>query len=644
MSITELNSPGHIGTLEVPNRFVFPSMLMNFASDRGEATERLVAFHRRMAAGGFGLIMTECVFPQFKGGIATRGLALYDDRFRPGFARLTEAVHGEGARLGAQIFFDGAGRTFASDETVSIGPSDLTPWGGPYMKSMTGAELEAMATDFAAASARAVACGTDLVELHMGHAHLLGRFLSPYFNRRTDEFGGSLDARLRFPLMVLTRVREAIGPQVPLTARMCLSEQIDGGIELSDAIAFGIKLREAGLDAIHTSVGTGTTPKGLASIFPTSFSAEVPFAEWAREFKRETGITTILAGKITQPETARRLLDNGDADFVSIGRAALADPDWPNHAIAGEAGTPCIGCNQGCVDSLVTRKEITCTVNPSVGFETDFAAVQPLARSDRFVVLGGGVAGITCALGLAQRGSDVVLYEATDQLGGQFRHCSTVPGKEQFGNYMRHLLDRLENSGVEVIFNASDRTASADAMKAAGVFWAGGAVPRPWEHGDLAVPRIDGWACFEAGLDQSGSKRITIIGAGQVGVDAALWLADHGHVVTLCDAADDPLSAFSSRRHDYSQALQSAGVECLWSRRAVEGHGDRLRLVNGDGSTEDWLATDLVVSAVGRVARPRPHWASTAVMIGDSNRVGSALDAIRQATFHAAFAIGMPEV
>ncbi|MBX3576168.1 MAG: FAD-dependent oxidoreductase [Rhizobiaceae bacterium] len=629
-----LGQPGRIGRLELPNRAVFPPMLMNYASDRGEVTERLVAYYRSLARGGYGLIVTECIFPQFKGGIATRGLAFYDDRFMPGFTRLVGAVHEEGALLGAQIFFDGAGRIFASEETVSIGPSDLAPFGGPSMREMTEQDLEIMATDFADAAARAKACGADLVELHMGHAHLLGRFASPYWNRRTDAFGGDRTRRMRFPLMVLERVRAAVGADMPVTARLCLTEQIDGGIDLAEAIAIGKVLKQAGIDAVHTSAGSGTTPRGLASIFPTSFAADAPFAPMAKEFRRETGLTTIFAGKVRRHDIAERLLEDGTADFVSAGRAGLADPAWPR----GEHGaTPCIGCNQGCTDSLITRKEIVCTVNPALGFEHEFGSVGPLPTGVRCVVIGAGPAGITCALGLAERGVAVTLMERGGRIGGAYAASATVPGKELYGTYLDHLARRLEASGVEVMLNADDAAVRRQTGRGAHVFWAGGSSPRGWDSGDATVPVVSGWDLFfdPSAADRPG--RVFVVGAGQTGCDAAIFLSARGHAVTLCDRQDTPLSAFRARQYDYQSALERNGVEMLFGTDAERAEGADVVTRGKDGTTTRHQ-TDSIFIAVGREPLPLPDYARGAVRLGDAAKVGSALEAIRQGTFHAAFA------
>ena len=634
---TLLAEPGHIAGLRIRNRIVFPAMLMNFASDRGEVTGRLVEFYRSLALGGYGLIISECVFVQFKGGIATRGLALYDDRFVPGLSRLVSEVHDAGAALGIQLFFDGAGRTFASDESVSVGPSDLTEFGGAYMRPMTPGELDVMARDFASAAARAVGAGADLIEIHMGHGHLLGRFLSPYFNRRSDDFGGSTEGRLRFPLRVLELVRAEVGAGVPVTVRLSLSEQIPGGIDIQEASAIGVALKAAGVAAVHTSAGTGTTPLGLASIFPTSFAAEAPFRHWAAEFRRASGLTTIFAGNVSDPETAGELLRAGIADFVSVGRAGLADSQWPAKAIRGESAVPCIGCNQGCADNLVSRKEITCTVNPQVGFEADFRRAISLTAPARALVVGAGVAGLVCALGLARRGTRVVLLHSDSELGGQYRVSGLVPGKERYALYLDHLLRQVEDAGIEILRGGRAVSDLADlAGSAETVFWAGGAIARSWEAAPAGVQTIEGWAAFDAPEVRGQPLEVAVIGAGQVGCDLAIWLASRGHRITLVDRHPRPLDAMLARRYDYEHALHEHGVKIVSGTEAGAGGVGEVALHEPDAVRS--IRPDLLVTAIGRMSRPRPPELSSAMAIGDAAKPGSALDAIRQATFHSAFA------
>ena len=631
-----LLTPGRIGTLALRNRAVFPPLLLNLASDRGEVTDRLVDHYRALAAGGYGLLVSECTFVQYKGGVATRGIALYDDHFRPGFARLAKAVHAEGARLGVQLFFDGAGRTFASDESVSVGPSDLSTSGGPSMRPLAAAEIEKLVSDFASAAGRAVEEGIDLIELHMAHGHLLGRFLSPYFNRRIDEFGGSTEGRMRFPIAVVRATRAAIGSRVPITARLCLSERLPGGLELEEAIAIAVRLRAEGIAAVHSSAGTGTTPEGQDALWPTSFSPEAPFAADAREFRRRTGVTTIFAGKVTSATSADDLLRKGVADFVSLGRAGLADPAWLNKHRRSLVAVPCIGCNQGCVDSQVNRKEVTCTVNPLIGFERQVSSTQRMMHR-RVVVIGGGIAGLVYATKIARRGASTVVVERSDALGGQYRWASSAPGKEQYARYLDYLIADVAASGLEVRLETDDEQAADVAASADRLVWAGGASPMQWPDQAVAIPVLLGWGCFSAPLLRRGRRlHITVVGAGQAGCDAAIWAAALGHAVTLLDKTVDPTRRLGSRRRAYLEAFHRTGVQLRDATLAAFDQRGRLSLEGLDGTPRPSHEADAIIAAVGRMSNPRPPFLGPSVVsLGDAVRPATVADAIRQATFSA---------
>jgi 2,4-dienoyl-CoA reductase-like NADH-dependent reductase (Old Yellow Enzyme family)/thioredoxin reductase len=608
---------------------------MNLASDRGEVTGRLIDHYRSLSAGGYGLVISECTFVQYKGGVSTRGLALHDDHLRPGLSLLARAVHQEGGKLGVQLFFDGAGRTFASDESKSIGPSDLSQWGGPQMRPMTEGDMERMTADFAAAATRAFEEGVDLIELHMAHGHLLGRFLSPHFNRRHDKFGGTTTGRLAFPLEVVAATRRAVGDQIPVTARLSLSEAIDGGLTLDEAITIGTRLKAAGIAAIHTSVGTGTTPEGQECIWPSSFSPEAPFAELAHQFKASTGLTTIFAGKVSSGESADELLRRGVADFISVGRAGLADPLWVGKYRRKLAPVPCIGCNQGCVDSQLARKEVSCTVNPMLGFEGLAAGARVLSTKPSVVVIGAGIAGLVSATGLARRGARVALFEASGQVGGQYRWASAAPGKQQYSRYLKYLERQAKELKVEMHVDAKTDEIQAAAHSAAHVVWAGGASPRRWE-GRISLPVFNGWECFASQL-LSGSEKheLVILGAGQVGCDAALWCGQLGHRVILVDRAPDPIATLGARTNAYREALMQLKVTICTQTEVIPQDDGTVVLRSFAGTQDQVVQPAAVVAAIGRTPRPKPTYLTgRAFTVGDAVRPGTAADAVRQATFH----------
>jgi hypothetical protein len=495
-------------------------------------------------------------------------------------------------------------------------------------------EIRHMASSFGQAASLAVAAGADLIELHMAHGHLLGRFLSPYFNRRTDRYGGSVDKRLRFPLLVLEAVKARIGVRVPVTCRLSLSEKLPSGLEIDEAIEVVRALSRAGIDAVHTSVGTGTD-LGRASIFPTSFSEEAPFARWADRVRREAKVAVIFAGKVLTPGRASELVQAGFADFVSVGRAGIADPDWPNKALGDTSSlVPCLSCNEGCVDHLLKSREITCTVNPWVGFESQGRRVRRAVTGSEFVVIGGGIAGLVVAMSISRRGGRVTLFEQERELGGQYRWAGMPLGKRQYGKYLDYLVAELRKSGCEIVTDRRVVESDVSGLPLGHIFWAGGAIPKRWIPEGLESPVIDGWSAFEH-IHSSRGKAIAVIGAGQVGCDVALWLASQGARVTLVDRLSHPLRALGTRCYDYQAALAEGNVRLQFDSDVVAGRGDRL-LINGSGRAGH-VRAETVVTAIGRVAQVRPAFLEGAVGLGDCLRPTNALEAIRQATFHGSF-------
>lgn len=630
-----LSSPGRLGGLRLGNRTVFPPVLTNFTSDRGEVSERVLDFYRRRAAGGYGLILSEACYVLPQGGVTTRGLALHDERFLPGLRRLADAIHLEGSHLGIQLFVDGAGFNYAPKESVTIGPSDLSRWDGPPMHPLTRGQIRSLVLDFALAASLAVRGGADLIELHMAHGHLLGRFLSPHFNRRDDEYGGTVSNRARFPMEVLRQARAAVGAAVPITCRLSLSERIPGGIEMPEAIAIVKELSAAGLDGVHVSIGAGTD-EGRANIFPTSFSPEAPFASSAASLRRATGSPVIFAGKVRTPAKAEELISTGCVDFVSVGRPGLADPDWPRKAMGLDPNPlhPCIGCNQGCVDRLLATKEVSCTVNPWLGLERSSSTLSRLKQGSEYLVVGGGLAGLVLSSALADRGASVTLYEQERILGGQFRWAASVPGKQQYGEYLDYLISKLDSSRILVLTDRCPGPADLGGASQDQVFWAAGAVATPWQLPGLNIPVCAFSEIFD-GSHKVGHDRVLVLGAGQIGCDLALWLSAAGCSITLVDRRPEPLTDLGSRRHDYERELHAKRVDLRFGSDVVSGGAAEVHLAGRHGM--DVLQPDLIVAAIGRVARPRPPHLEQAVRVGDSLEPRTALEAVRESSFHGSF-------
>ena len=659
MANSPLNSPASIAGLTLKNRLVFPPLLVNMATDRGEVTPRMVEFMAARARGGAALVMSEACYIKANGGISTRGIGVYDDRFIAGLSELASAVHADGAAIGLQIFYNGAGRGFAGSKSTSVGPSDLSDFGGPQSKELSLAEIGEMRRLFIGAAYRAQVAGFDLVEVHIGHAHLLGRFASPYWNRRSDEYGGSWERRLQLPVEVISGITERC-PDLPVTVRFSIDEMIPGGIAPPLSFKIAKRLQEAGVSAFHVSNGSGTTPSGLASIFPSSYREEVPFADAIGAFCAEVDVPVIAAGGVRSKAAAESLLQMG-ASFISAGRAMLADSDVAGHWLGERTGEirECIACNQGCADSLVRREEITCLVNPWVGAESVLDAAShtspsgknsgapsgletrqahsfdPKAGSrhtggpSRVAVVGGGPAGMTAAINAAAVGHHVTLFESADELGGQFRHAELWPGKSSFSKYVSWAISELHRLGVEIalktFIHQEDQVADYPI-----VLGAVGALPQlgNWTTG-FETTIHKGWEVF----DNPPAVRegcVVIVGAGMVAVDLALWMSNIGarEVKLLNFDSVGSLAFGPTTEADRETFLQRAGIRPLIVS-AISEEGEGQLLVNPPAGGPIQLSNvDCVIDATHVVPVALPF--DCTARIGDCLTVAGALEAIRQ--------------
>ncbi|HEX6144743.1 MAG TPA: NADH:flavin oxidoreductase [Geminicoccaceae bacterium] len=363
-----LFAPGRIGPVELRNRIVMPSMTTRMADEEGFVTESALAYYARRAAGGAALITVEMASPEPVGRHRRRELGIYDDRFLPGLRRLVAAIHAGGARAAIQLGH-GGGHTRAD----ICGEAPVAPSAIPHdvlegtfetivPLEMTVERIHATTRAFAAAAARAARAGFDAVEIHGAHGYLLSQFLCPFENRRTDAYGGSLVGRARFPLEVLRAVRAAV-PDTAMIWRQNCDDFFDGGMPFEEARRVAIWAAEAGADAVHVSGGHYRSTPPTVMIPPASM-AEAPFLDHARRIKAMVSVPVIAVGRLGDPARAVAAVEEGDADFVALGRSLLADPDWPLKARNGGGGIArCLACNC-CVDGMRGGERLRCHVHP----------------------------------------------------------------------------------------------------------------------------------------------------------------------------------------------------------------------------------------------------------------------------------------
>ncbi|MDA8217281.1 MAG: NADH:flavin oxidoreductase, partial [Dehalococcoidales bacterium] len=437
--------------LELKNRLVMPPMGTRLGSYDCRVTERLRAYYVERARGGAGLVIVQFTSVSPEGGNGPYTTGISDGAFIPGYRALTADVHAAGAKVAIQLAHAGGVGRSAVIGTRPVGPSAIAPKGGEMPKELSTAEVEALVEKFAQAARRANDAGFDAVEFHAAHGYLLNQFLSPLWNQRNDDYGGSTKNRCRLLTQIIQRSRDLLGSDYPIMVRLCADEFVPGGIALEEGCRIARILEDAGVDILDVTGGIGETMgRSVPSTFVPAGGSLLPLAAAVRE---GAGVPVVAVGKLHTPEVAEAALAEGKADLIALGRAFIADPYWPEKAAAGrwDEIRTCVACdNPDCHRRTGRGLDLACVVNPLAARERLFS----LGRVDvpkRVAVVGGGAAGMQAALAAASRGHDVTLYERGPELGGQVPLAATPPHKAEMGRYLAYIRRVVELSTVEVV-------------------------------------------------------------------------------------------------------------------------------------------------------------------------------------------------
>ena len=450
-SYEHLFSPIQIGTTTVKNRVFMPPISTNLA-DKGYVTDELVEHYAARAKGGVGLIITEVTTVEPTYIYLPGDMSICDDSYIPGWKKLTDAVHKYGAKILPQLFHP-AYMAFPIPGTPQlIAPSNV----GPYYakeapRAVTIEELKVIIRQFGEAAFRVKQAGGDGVEIHAAHAHgLLGGFLSPLYNKRTDAYGGDIHGRLRLTLEVIEEVRKMCGKDFIIDVRISGDEYTDGGQNLNDAVYVAKQLEKAGVDFIHVSGGT-TIMRG--SSIPAPGTPMGSHSKVGEEIKKQVSIPVATVGRITEPWFAEELIANGKADICMIGRANLCDPEFVQKACEGREDEirPCIGCLR-CLNGIMFGKRVACTVNPSLELENE-DNIPAAQEKKQVLVIGGGPAGMEAAFVAKKRGHEVVLCEKSDSLGGLVKLAAVPIAKQELTKVIQYMERKLIREGVEIRLN-----------------------------------------------------------------------------------------------------------------------------------------------------------------------------------------------
>lgn len=582
-TLQHLLEPVKIGTLELANRLVLPPMGTGLAGAGGIVSEANLAYIKRRAQSGAGLIITEISAVHPGGQVSPRGLGVWDDMFVPGLSSIAAAVHGQGAKVALQLHHCGKESYVLQKKKQAVAPSAIPSYifgflGSP--REMTPEEIQEVITAFGAAALRAKAAGFDAVELHGAHGYLLMQFLSAFSNQREDQYGGDFKGRARFMLECTREVRKQVGPDFPVSIRVSGEEGIKGGYSVDDMQTIVPDLIAAGVDVIHVSFGThGNMDVNLNTPNP---SAPVEFAPGfnaylARKIKEVATVPVISVGRYTDPFLMDEVIARGDADLIAVGRQHLADPDFLKNAISGhpEDTLECLACNQGCIERLsLEQQPIRCAINPETGQELLYPA-GPAAVKRNVWVIGAGPGGLTAAFEAARLGHRVTLYESASRTGGNVRYAAMAPHKDVYDKYIRTLTAKCKKQGVDIKTGVEVTESMLEEGRPDAVVLAIGAdkAACPAEGVGISVV-CDAWQILDGEIQAK--DHVVVVGGGLVGMETADFLLEKGvKDITVVEMLPrSPVMPQAARGQMLHRRLRAAGVKLMLGtklERIMEG-------------------------------------------------------------------------
>jgi 2,4-dienoyl-CoA reductase-like NADH-dependent reductase (Old Yellow Enzyme family)/thioredoxin reductase len=597
--LSSLFSPIKIKSLDLVNRAVMPPMGTNLGNPDGTVSEANLAYIKRRAMGGAGLIITEITSVHPSGLVIPNQLGAYDDRFIPGLKKISDAVHAAGCKVALQLHHAGRESLYLLQEKKAIAPSairslvyGLTP------REMTGEEIHEITVAFSTAARRGMEAGFDAVEIHGAHGYLLTQFLSALSNKRNDDYGGSLNNRCRFLIEVLEEVRKTVGPDFPISFRLSVEECIEGGYTVEDIRPILSSLVQAGADILHASLGTHGSPGGITS---APFEYQPGFNVWrAKKLKEEVGVPVIAVGRFTEPSLADEVIARGEADLVAFGRQFLADPDF---LIKAREDRPedirkCIACNQGCIERLMLGEgKIRCAINPETGQEIVYPQDPPDVCRNVWVV-GTGPGGLVAAYEAARLGHKVTLFEKEEETGGQLRLARKVPFKDQYGDWVSWLTAQAKKMGV-ILRTGTEVTGSmASEGKPEMVILASGGEPIRPDIPGIDLPLVCyAWQVL-GGVVPAG-RHTVVLGGGLVGMETADYLSHKRAQVTLVEVLQrSPVLKITSHGYMLHTRLKEAGCRLLFNTAVKKIEGSSVTVLI-DGKEEILSPIDQVIIAVG---------------------------------------------
>ncbi|MGF1745992.1 FAD-dependent oxidoreductase [Vibrio minamisatsumaniensis] len=511
-----LLEPLDLGFTHLRNRVLMGSMHTGLEENK-EGLHKLAAFYEERAKGGVGLIVTGGFSPNLRGRLTPFSAEFSKVKHAKAHQVVTEAVHKHGGKIALQLLHAGryAMHPFAQSASgikapiAKFAPSEMSP-----------RQIKKTIDAFANSAELAQVAGYDGIEIMGSEGYLINQFICKRTNMRYDEWGGSYEKRMRFPIEIVKSIREVVGKEFIIIFRLSMLDLVEQGSTFEDVVLLAQKLEEAGVSIINTGIGWHEAR------IPT-IATQVPrgaFSWVTEKVKPHVTIPVITCNRINTPEEAERILSSGQADMVSMARPFLADPDFVNKAAQDQAQfiNTCIGCNQACLDNVFKGKRASCLVNPRACYETEII-IQPATATKTIAVVGAGPAGLACATTLAQRGHKVDLIEKNDRIGGQFRLAMQIPGKEEFRETIRYFANQIDATGVNLKL---DTEATFEMLlKYDEVVMAAGVEPRKLDIEGIDQENVGDYQTLIREKTPVGEK-VAIVGAGGIGIDVATMLTE----------------------------------------------------------------------------------------------------------------------
>lgn len=604
-----LFEPIQIGKVKIRNRIVQGPTERHSPGPFGEVTSKTIDYYVERAKGGFGLIILGCGDIGL-GGRSAHLLNLSHNRFILGHCDLTEAVHAHGAKIAIQLHAVGRNVPFAaySEGQPVIGPSPIPammvgeiPY--PTPRALDKGEIYRIMDTFAQAAYRVRSAGYDLVQLHGAHGFLITSFMSPLMNKRTDEFGGTLENRMRFPIGIVKRIKEMVGDDFPIDFRFSADEFIEGGVTIEESPIMAKMLEEAGVSSLNVSAGIYESYWKCNDVMrnPEGWKAYI----W-EAVKKAVKIPVIGQGVLRSPEVCEKIISEGKADLVSLSRAAMADPEWPKKASEGRAEDirKCISCNE-CHPGMggLSRRDrwpCHCAINAEMGREREFSVIKPASTKKNVMIVGAGPAGLEAARIASLRGHQVTLYDKNIELGEPLKVAATAPGKGKILWFQNYLITQINKQGVKAKLRTEVTAELIDRVKPDAVIIATGSVPIipdiPGIQDEKTVTAVD----VLSGKVSITNQKVVIAGGGMVGCETGEFLAERNNNVTIIEML--PSMAIDMEllhKKVLMDSLKDRGVTMLTERRLVEVRDKGIVIQDCKSGKTETLKTDWLILALG---------------------------------------------